>query len=262
MVKKYRIYIDESGDHTYHKVDNPEKRYLGLTGCFFDMEKYQIFQERLNELKKDNFKSDPDETIILHRKDIINKKGIFSILKNTEMESKFNSDLLKLFAESEYKIISVAIDKYSHIERYGSAAFHPYHYCLAALLERYCGYLNFTVARGDVLAESRGGTEDTHLKEAYKRIYNDGTNMRSKEFFQNTLTSCEIKLKPKYKNIAGLQLADLLAYPLKQLILVENNCISDPGDVFGKKVIDAISSKFNYHIYNGRIYGYGKIFIK
>jgi hypothetical protein len=41
------------------------------------------------------------------------------------------------------------------------------------------------------------------------------------------LTSKEIKLKPKNANIAGTQLADLLAYPLKQEILVENGRISD-----------------------------------
>lgn len=30
--KRHRIYIDESGDHAYGDLDDPAKRYLGLTG--------------------------------------------------------------------------------------------------------------------------------------------------------------------------------------------------------------------------------------
>jgi hypothetical protein len=61
--------------------------------------------------------------------------------------------------------------------------FHPYHYCLTAILERYCGLLNFVGGIGDVLAESRGESEDTQLKEAYKRVYKAGTRYREPEFF-------------------------------------------------------------------------------
>jgi len=28
----YRVYIDESGDHTYRNVEDLSRRYLGLTG--------------------------------------------------------------------------------------------------------------------------------------------------------------------------------------------------------------------------------------
>jgi len=28
--KRYRLYIDESGDHTYSEENKPEKRYLGI----------------------------------------------------------------------------------------------------------------------------------------------------------------------------------------------------------------------------------------
>ena len=154
------------------------------------------------------------------------------------------------------------IDKKSHIERYQEAAFHPYHYCVASLLERYCGYLNFINAVGDVLAESRGGREDRQLKEAFIRIYDGGTLWREAAFFQRALTSKEIKLKPKTANIAGLQLADLLAYPIKQDILFEEDRISDPGDVFGKKICQVAVGKYNKHIYQGHVRGYGRIFLK
>jgi len=174
----------------------------------------------------------------------------------------FDEDVLQFIKEQDYRIITVVIDKKTHIERYGEAAYHPYHYCLAALLERYCGFLNFYDAQGDVLAESRGGTEDRQLKEAYRAVYNAGTQWRGTEFFQRGLTSSEIKLKQKSRNIAGLQLADLLAHPSKQEILIEEERINDPGDNFGKQICQCIEAKYNRHVFDGRIKGYGKIFLK
>jgi hypothetical protein len=77
------------------------------------------------------------------------------------------------------------------------------------------------------------------------------------------LTSKEIKLKSKQANIAGIQLADLLAYPLKQEILAENARIPDiPDELFGKRVCEIVKKKYNRHFYDGRVYGYGKVFLK
>ena len=81
-----------------------------------------------------------------------------------------------------------------------------------------------------------------------------------KQFFQKVLTSREIKLKPKSSNIAGLQVADLLAYPVKQKILMENKVISSLDD-FNKEICGVINSKYNQHAYEGRISGYGWIFL-
>ncbi len=71
------------------------------------------------------------------------------------------------------------------------------------------------------------------------------------------------KLKPKSTNIAGIQLSDLLAYPLKQEILVENERLPDSEtEIFGKRVCEIIQEKYNRQIYNWKIYGYGKVFLK
>ncbi len=74
----YRLYIDESGDHTYAHLDLPERRYLCLVRCFFDLTVYrQSFQPQLEALKSKYFRHDPDEPIVLHRSKLINKKGSF-----------------------------------------------------------------------------------------------------------------------------------------------------------------------------------------
>jgi hypothetical protein len=260
-MKRYRLYVDESGDHIYYKSENPAERYLGLTGVFIESEYYRItFQPEIERLKQVHFPHNPDEPVILHREDIIHREGPFWRLRDTEKERAFNEDLIKFIKDQDYQIITVVIDKNAHIERYGKAAYHPYHYCLAALLERYCGFLNFYNAQGDVLAESRG-REDLKLKRAYQRLYREGTGQRDSKFFQRALTSLEIKIKPKSANIAGLQLADLLAHPSKQEILIEQKRISDAGDNFGKQICQYIKAKYNRQVYEGRIKGYGKVFL-
>jgi len=261
-MKRYRLYIDESGDHTYYELEEPAKRYLGLTGVFIESECYRTtFQPELERLKQTHFPHNPDEPVVLHRADIINRRHAFWRLRDTEKGQAFNEDFLQFIKEQDYRIITVVIDKKTHIERYGEVAYHPYHYCLRVLLERYCGFLNFYNSQGDVLAESRGGAEDQQLKEAYRSIYDMGTQWRGTEFLRGSLTSSRIKLKPKSANTAGLQLSDLLAYPSKQEILIEERRINDPGDNFGKQICQRIQVKYNIQVYEGRIRGYGKIFL-
>ena len=37
-MKLYRLYIDESGDHTYYETEDPAKTHLGLTGILIEYE--------------------------------------------------------------------------------------------------------------------------------------------------------------------------------------------------------------------------------
>jgi hypothetical protein len=261
-MRRYRLYVDESGDHSYQDIEDPARRYLGLIGCLVDGEVYRTrFQPGLEALKQAHFPHSPDEPVILHRRDIVNRRGPFWRLRDSENERRFNDDLLQFLAEEEYLLISVVIDKKAHVERYHGAAYHPYHYCLAALLERYCAFLNWFNAEGDVMAESRGGREDEQLRAAFERLHGSGTLFRDAAFFQRVLTSKRLKLKPKSANIAGLQVADLLAYPCKQEILVNERKIEDPGDVFGKEVCRCIKAKHNRHRFDGRVRGYGQVFL-
>lgn len=288
MPRVYRLYIDESGDHSYGKKElqkslikfkeesveisfdhypelgKEEKRYLGLTGCIIEAEEYRnSFHPRLESLKQNYFPHNPDDPLILHRKDLINKHGPFWRLRDPECAHRFNEDLLYFLKDMRFTVITVVIDKKAHIERYGEFAYHPYHYSLGAMLERYCGFLHFYNSKGDVLAESRGRTEDNQLKEAYRGIYNSGTQFRPPDFFRSVLTTKEIKLKPKSANIAGIQISDLLAYPLKQEILLENKRVPiSETELFGKRVFEAVQDKYNRQVYSGRVYGYGKVFLK
>ena len=76
--------------------------------------------------------------------------------------------------------------------------------------------------RGDVIAESRGGKEDRRLKESYARLLEKGSGNADAAQIGGALTSRQLKVKQKSNNLAGLQLADLVAHPSRNEILSEH----------------------------------------
>jgi hypothetical protein len=65
------------------------------------------------------------------------------------------------------------------------------------IVERFYFFLEYKDAVGDLMVESRGGKEDTRLKNAYKEIYEKGSNFIEREKFQNRFTSKQLKVKSK-----------------------------------------------------------------
>lgn len=257
---RYRLYIDESGDHTFNLLDDPAHRYLCLLGVWFKQDaEYPEFADRLERFKREIFGPRPDKPIILHRSDIINRKGPFGRLVNENARKQFDAGLLDAIRKAQFKMVCVVIDKATHSQKYTSP-FHPYHYCLAAMLDRYSGWLNYKNTVGDVMAESRGREEDIQLKQAYRRVYESGTLMFDLRHHQKALTSKEIKLKPKMANIAGLQLADILAHPVKQACLAERGLV-DVAAGFGARAYESAKMRFNVHAWSGKVEGYGKVWL-
>lgn len=161
---RYRLYLDESGDHTFNLLHDPAHRYLGLLGVWFQqVEEYARFADDLEHFKCSIFGPRPDKPVVFHRSDIINRKGAFGALREPHLCQRFDQGLLEAIARANFRMACVVIDKQTYLNRYASP-FHPYHYCLAAMLDRYSGWLNYKNAVGDVMAESRGREEDLQLK--------------------------------------------------------------------------------------------------
>ena len=191
----YRIYVDEVGTHDLVHADDPNQRFLSLTGVILESDyTLRALQPEMDELKRAFFQRDPDEPVILHRKELVNKRPPFHSLRDREIEESFNSALLAALARWEYTVITVALDKKAHRDQYQTWRFHPYHYCLAVLLERFVLFLHYGGHRGDVMVESRGGNEDRKLKDSYSRLYAHGTDNIPAERWQEKLTSCELKV--------------------------------------------------------------------
>lgn len=251
---KFRLYIDEVGNLDLKNSDNLNHRFLSLTGVIVDIVHVQERMHPDMEALKDRyFGSHPDDPVILHRKEIVNRRYPFQALNDPAIESAFNKDLLDLFRAWEYRVITVCLDKKRHSETYLTWRYDPYHYCLAILLERFNFWLNRQNSQGDLMAESRGGKEDMRLKKSFHWLWDKGTDFLEPARFQKSLTSRELKVRPKTANIAGLQLADLIAQPSRCEILDEQGLLGRPLAPFSRQIIEILKDKYDQE--RGKMYG-------
>jgi len=258
--ERYRLYIDESGDHVFGQLEEEQHRYLCLLGCWFRADDYRQFHQALEALKQKHIPHNPDDPVILHREDIVNRRGPFWRLRDPETVDAFDSDLLSVIGASDFKVVAVVIDKAALQKEYDTPA-HPYHLGVGFMLQRYCGYLNHINRQGDVMAESRGGKENRLLMASYGWCYERGVwRYTAPESIQQALTTRKLKIKQKSANIAGLQLADLLGHPVKRSILIEMGHSNRHLAPFARRMLQALDGKFNSHLYKGDIWGYGKVF--
>jgi hypothetical protein len=258
ILMKYRLYIDEVGNSDLGSSQNINHRYLSLTGVILELGYVdKVLFPRLEALKRKYFGSHPDEPIILHRKELINSKPPFEVLRDDETKRTFDAELLELLKELEYTVITVVIDKLQHSQQYKVWRFDPYHYCLEVLVERYALWLKNRGASGDVMAESRGGKEDMRLKKSFRGVIDKGTGYVAPRDFTACLTSKELKVKLKANNIAGLQLADLIAHPSLIAALHRREGQPLPSNFGGRIAVILEDAKY-YRSPGGRIDGWGR----
>ena len=214
--KKYHFFMDETGDHGLSFVDENFPIFL-LAGCLFEDSEYTIIGEKINTFKKEFFKT---TEVILHSRDIRKCDGAFQILFDLELKKKFYEQLNKIISGAKFIIISVAINKKKHIEKYGKIADDPYEICLSFILERliFCTdkSQNSTVS---IIIEKRGLREDKQLLSHYNSVTDLGTVHVTPTRFKNRITDFTMMLKKD--NDIGLQIADLCAYPIARHVLNE-----------------------------------------
>lgn len=262
MADKYRMYVDEVGNATMRSNrGTANERYLSLTGIIATLDHVRtVLAPTLEQLKQTYFDSHPDYPVILHRKELLHKAPPFSALRDPNLEKAFNLDLLELIEGSAITVVTVVIDKVEHSERYGQWAAHPYHYCMQILVERFCLLLASLGATGDVMAESRGGKEDMALKTAFKGLYEHGTQFVRGSLLQARLTSGELKVKQKSANIAGLQLADIIAHPSFAAVKAQHMREALPA-TFGGEIARILEECKYRRSPNGRTLGWGKVWL-
>ncbi len=255
---RFRLYLDESGDHVFRDTTEPAHRFLCLLGCWFQNPDYVQFHEALENFKAHHLHHHPDNPVVLHREDMINKRRAFKILQDADTRVEFDKDLLGIIEQAKFRVVAVIIDKATLRAAYGGAAAHPYHLGLGFMLQRYAGYLNHINRVGDVMAESRGDKEDRLLEESYTRVFERGIwGVTSASFFQSALTSRQLKLQKKGANISGLQLADLLGHPVKMWALKRYGLIENDLAPFAARLMNTVEPKLNRQLYKNKIDGYG-----
>ena len=218
------MYVDESGDDVMDssKWRNPDNRYLGLTGVVFASETYRTrTHPEFEALKQEFFPYDPDFPMVLVRSEIVKKWNLFRALQDPEIASHWEDRVIRFLELHIAQVITVVLDKEIFPNVGQSSGLRPYGYCMEALTIIYDEWLGQVGGTGDVMAESRGKREDRQLKEDFRRFMTGQGNLSESPRW---VTSSQIKLNLKAENITGLQLADLLAYPSKKGILLDNDC--------------------------------------
>jgi hypothetical protein len=249
---KYRIYIDEVGNSDLENSDNPNHRFLSLTGIIGELRYFDsVVQPQMESLKRKFFDYHADEPVIFHRKEMINARPPFERIKEAGIREAFDNELIDLLVNWEYFVITVCLDKKKHKDTYTTWQYDPYHYCLAMMLERYALFLRRKGSAGDAMAESRGGKADMRLKESFRRLMKHGTYVRT-DILEQVFTSKELKVKSKQNNIAGLQIADLVAHPSRSEILNEHGIPSEIPK-FACRIIKLLQSKYDRA--DGKMYG-------
>jgi hypothetical protein len=251
------MYIDEVGNADMGPSTAANERYLSLTGVIIELDHVRnVVHPRLEALKEKFFRSHPDAPVILHRRDMLKGDGPFTPLRDSSTRAAFDKELLALLEDANYTVITAVIDKLAHRTQYTVWAYHPYHYCMEVLLERYVLWLSRRGYRGDVMAESRGGKEDRLLKVEYANTHDRGTDFVGAGSMSSRLTSRNLKIEEKRRNIAGLQFADVLAAPCLKWAQCNHTGTALPSDFGGSVALLMEKDKFDRDR-QGRIPGYG-----
>ena len=219
---RYRLYVDESGDDVMDpsKWSSPDARYLGLTGVVIASDTYRTrTHPEFEALKQEFFPHDPDDPLVLVRQKIVQKREEFGVLEDQEIANRWEERILQFLDSHISHVVTVVLDKTEYLKRGLLNSQRPYGYCVSALAERYAHWLSSVGGTGDVMAESRGKKEDQEVRDDFHRYMIGGSNSQRTHETQLPISSSQIKLNLKLRNIAGLQLADLLAYPSKLGVL-------------------------------------------
>lgn len=238
---RFIAFFDECGDHSLTKI-NPELPVFALCTVIVEREAYaRAIVPEVAEFKLRYF---AHEGINLHSRDIRKAEGPFTILQNAQVRQQFMDELTQLIERLPFTVFSTVIHKHAHKTRYGDSARNPYDVALEYSFER---ILHFMESHQEtalpVIAEARGKNEDNELRASFHRLMTEGTYYNKAERFRKL--ACPISFRRKQDNIAGIQLADLCAYPVARKVLkpdAENRAyaIIEPkfyrsGNVFGLK---------------------------
>jgi hypothetical protein len=240
----YYVFIDESGDHSLKSIDQ-NYPLLVICGAIFRSTAYNIFDGHFNEIKNHFWGR---ENVIFRSYDIRKYKKDFEIFKaDTASLTEFIQRINLAISANDYHVISSYLNKQTHLDQYAAKAKDAYHVGIGLLLERLVFYLNkYSIYLNEkvyLVIECRTPTDDKRLKAHIIDIITKGTPFLSPQRF--TPYSFEILFRYKKQNVNGLQLADLLAFPIGQKVFKPN----EPNLPYS-----IMESKF-YKGDNGQLYG-------
>ena len=254
---RFRMFIDDTGSVHNPTTNHPQQRYGGIVGVVFDLDYLRdVFEPEFDRLREYFFGRLPDGSLpILHLRKMkkADPRGSFGKLWDPVFRGEWETELLRIYREISYVVICVAIDKVAHYFKFPEFNDNVYGLLVSDALDCYRSFLRGR-GSGDVLTEATNSQLDNELRAMFSKYCDEKSNVP--DF---SLSSYEIKIKPKAANIVGLQFADLLASTCLQHL---RRTYANGGeyDSFAMQVADIIEkTKFHRHEISGEIDGFGRV---
>lgn len=95
------------------------------------------------------------------------------------------------------------------------------------------------------------------MKDSFERLYTDGSDYVAPATLAERLTSRQLKVKTKGNNIAGLQLADLIAHPSFRAAVAQRQGAALPAN-FGGQIAQILHESKYDRSPTGKIEGWGR----
>lgn len=241
----YYLFLDESGDHGLTRID-PQFPIFVLCGVLISQADYEKLKTEVIELKS---KFWGNKKVILHSRDIRKCDKEFSILLDDDVKKDFYKELNQIIATTSYEIISSAIDKEKYLKKYGLLTVNVYQVSLSFILERSIFCLdtkNADKKRLIIGIEKRGKKEDNELRAHFQKLLQVGTYFISRDRISSYQTS--IHFRDKKEDVVGLQISDLIAYPIARYIL-DSNRANPAFEILEQKIYRKGTKRYGLKIF-------------
>lgn len=256
---RYRMFIDDTGNIDSAASNHPQRRFASITGVIFELEYLRlVFDIGFSMLKRRHFGLMPNgKPPVMHLRRLKQAEGPFHVMTDNEKRAAWQRDCFSMYRRAQYHVITVSVDKIAFYNRHPNWQDDIYGLLVGNAVERYFYFLRDR-GTGDVMAEAVNGPKDQVLKDLYKKFYETGTQHIPANLLQTVLSSKEIKIKPKNADVAGLQLADLLAGTCF------NHCrriynFGPDYDAFAMRVANLIEERKFYRDAKGNPHRYGRV---
>ncbi len=175
-------------------------------------------QQIVPSIYKFKFEHFGHEGVILHSRDIRRAQGDFLFLRDPGRRRPFYEGINRIMAGNRYTLMGMFIDKTKHSKKYGFFARNPYDLALTFALERLLFMLEGAKQeKAYVVAEARGKEEDESLRAVFEQVTGFGTDHVKGHRFREV--EFVLEFREKKMNLAGMQMADLAAYPIARHLL-------------------------------------------
>ena len=212
----YTLFIDECGDPNLEKFDKTFPLFT-LCGILVHENKLTWLENEINSLKCELW---DNQEVIFHSREIRNCSRNFANLLDIQTKNRFYTRINEILgAENIYVIVCCCILKEPFIERFNTGE-DVYGLSLKYLIERAIFHIDDCTdgnAKLRIVVERRNPKQNKILLKYYNGLRVKGTKWITAERLINRIK--KFSFADKKDNVIGLQIADLIAYPISRQVL-------------------------------------------